>query len=68
MSLKLQLDAKGTSGSKTFTIPNPVPEDEFNAAKAGQFIAAFADVYGSTVSLTKATYISTSETTVYPAA
>ena len=63
----LKLESKGASGSKTFTIPNPVPEDEFNAAKAGQFVAAYADAYGSTISLTKAAYISTSETVVYPA-
>ena len=68
MSIKLQLTAKGTSGTKTWTIPNPVPMANFSSDDADDFVQDYEALYGSDLTLTKATYIETSETTVFPAA
>ena len=70
MTKKLQLTAKGAEGTKTFTIPNPVAEDDFDATAVTTFINEWNDTCdtGTGVALTSAKYITTSETVVYPAA
>ena len=69
MSVKLQITAKGADSSKSFTIPNPVPEADFDPSDAGQFVTEYGSVYNDqTLNMTKAAYITTSETVVYPAA
>ena len=65
----LRLTANGAEGTKTFTIPNPIAESEFDAAVATAFIDEWNDTCdtGTGVTMTNAKYITTSETTVYPA-
>ena len=65
---KLQITGKGADGSRTFTIPNPISENDFDADLADTFVSGYDTIYGSDLTLTKAAYITTSETVVYPAA
>ena len=68
MSVQLQLKATGASGTKTWTITNPVAPESFNSNDAKTYVNDYGDLYGSDLSLATAVYIETSETTVYPAA
>lgn len=66
MAIKLQLTAKGSDGTKTFTIPNPKPKEEFDGEAAEAFVATWANEYGVNVGLVSAKYITTIEEEVYP--
>lgn len=69
MSLKLQLTGKGAlSGSKTFTIPNPISKEDFDTQDVPVFWSAINAAYGSDYTTLTAKYIETTETVVYPAA
>lgn len=66
MAVKLVLTAKGADVSKQFTIPNPIPVEDFNSDNAEAFVANWANEYGSDVALAKAAYVTTTESVVYP--
>ena len=69
MSVKLQLIGKGVvSGSKTYTIPNPVDPEDFDTTDVTYFWSAVNSAYGSDYVAATGKYITTSETVVFPAA
>lgn len=65
-SLSLVLKATGASGTKTWTIPNPVPLESFSSVNAKAFVNDFGDLYGSDVSLSEAYYVTKTYQSVYP--
>lgn len=69
MSLKLQLTYKGSSGTKTLTVPNPVAKADFKAVDAKAFASeGINKLYGSDTSLSSADYITTTTERVFPEA
>lgn len=65
-STSLQISAKGLTGSKTWTIKNPVDSKDFTPALGTNFVGQYNTVYSSDLSLAKAVYIETTEDEVYP--
>ena len=68
MAIKLELRMTGASGTKTWTIPNPIDVESFDADDAKDLASKTNSLLGSNVSLAKATYITTTENVVFPAA
>ena len=62
----LQITAKGISGSKSWTIKNPVDSKNFSSEDAATFVGLYGTTYGSELTLSTATYIETEKTQVYP--
>lgn len=66
-SVSLVLKATGASGTKTWTIPNPVPKTSFSSDDADDFVQDFGALYNSDVDLVEAYYVTKTYEQVFPA-